>query len=252
MPDPDRVSLVVGGTRGIGLACATALAENGDAVVVTGRNEQNAVEAASGLAERHGVQALGIAWDIADVEEARPVIARIVEEFGRLDAAIVNAGINPYWLKTEDVTPEIWDDLMATNLRGNFFAIQAAAEPMLASGEGGAILAVSSMTATAGVLRGMPYVPGKGALDAMVRSLAVEWAGRNVRINGIAPGFVATDLTAGIQENDRLRDDLIAQVPMGRFAEPAEIGEVAALLVSPPSSYLTGQVIQVDGGYTAK
>jgi NAD(P)-dependent dehydrogenase (short-subunit alcohol dehydrogenase family) len=122
---------------------------------------------------------------------------------------------------------------------------------MLESPEGGAILLTSSVTASAGVSRGLPYVATKGGLEAMVRSLAVEWADAGVRVNAISPGFVETDLTAGVREHDGIRESIVARIPLGRFGTPAEIGDLAAVLVSDLASYVTGQVIQVDGGYAA-
>jgi NAD(P)-dependent dehydrogenase (short-subunit alcohol dehydrogenase family) len=246
-----KAAVVVGGTRGIGLAAAGALARAGASVAVSGRSTATAAEVAAELSSEHGVPTLGLGWDIADAEAADPAIEAVLERFGHLDACVVAAGINPYWLRAVDVTPEIWDEEMATNLRGAFFAARAAARPMLESSEGGAILLTSSATASSGVSRGLPYVATKGGLEAMIRSLAIEWADAGVRVNAISPGFVETDLTAGVREHDEIRESIIGRIPIGRFGTAAEIGDLAAVLVSDLASYVTGQVIQVDGGYTA-
>lgn len=246
-----RAAVVVGGTRGIGRAAAAALARGGASVAVSGRSPGAAAQAAAELSAEHGVPALGLGWDIADAEAAEPAIEAVLKQFDRLDACVVAAGINPYWLRALEVTPEIWDEEMATNLRGAFFAVRAAARPMLESPQGGAILLTSSVTAGSGVSRGLPYVATKGGLEAMVRSLAVEWADAGVRVNAISPGFVETDLTAGVRKHDEIRESLVARIPIGRFGTPAEIGDLAAVLVSDVASYVTGQVIQIDGGYTA-
>jgi NAD(P)-dependent dehydrogenase (short-subunit alcohol dehydrogenase family) len=246
-----KAAVVVGGTRGIGLAAAAALARAGASVAVSGRSTETATQVAAELSSSHGVPTLGLGWDIADAEAADPAIEAVLARFEHLDSCVVAAGINPYWSRALDVTSEIWDEEMATNLRGAFFAARAAARPMLESPAGGAILLTSSVTASSGVSRGLPYVATKGGLEAMVRSLAVEWADASVRVNAISPGFVETDLTAGVREHDEIRESILARIPMGRFGTPAEIGDLAAALVSDLTSYVTGQVIQIDGGYAA-
>lgn len=246
-----RAAVVVGGTRGIGRAAAEALARGGTSVAVSGRSSEAAAQVAAELSSEYDVPALGLGWDIADAEAAGPAIEALLARFDRLDACVVAAGINPYWSRALEVTPEAWDEEMATNLRGAFFAARAAARPMLESPEGGAILLTSSVTASSGVSRGLPYVATKGGLEAMVRSLAIEWADAGVRVNAISPGFVETDLTAAVREHDEIHESIVARIPMGRFGTPAEIGDLAAVLVSDLASYVTGQVIQIDGGYSA-
>lgn len=244
-----KIVLVIGGTRGIGRAAALALADAGATVIVTGRSLEPA-ETVAAEARALGAEAFAFAMDVGDVVASRSVIDTIAAQFGRIDALVANAGISPYWVRAENITPEIWDEVMAINLRGVFFAVQAVGRHMLAQGFG-SIVSVSSVTATVGVNRGLPYVATKGGLDAMTRTLAVEWADRGVRVNGVAPGYVATDLTHGMRGNSGITELLLAEVPMGRFAEPEEIAGTIVHLCSDSASFITGQIVVVDGGFAA-
>ena len=242
-----KVALIVGGTRGIGRAATLALARAGAIVVPAGRGTANAEEVAEG-ARAYGVQAMPLALDVSDPAASIRAVEEVKQRFGRLDVLVANAGINPYFIRAERLTPEIWDEIMAVNLRGLFFSIQAAAKQMLAQ-KSGSIISISSATAAVGVSHGLPYVATKGGLDAMTRSLAVEWADRGVRVNGVAPGYVATDLTQEMRDHEALADVLLSTVPMRRFAAPEEVAGMIVYLASDASSYVTGQTMIVDGGF---
>lgn len=243
-----KVALIVGGTRGIGRATVLELAAAGATVIPAGRSIESA-EAVAGEARALGVDAFGLALDVADPAASQRAVDEVVSRCGRLDILIANAGISPYWDRAENITPQMWDEVMNVNLRGTFFAVRAAGKQMLKQ-KSGSIVSISSVTAVFGVARGLPYVASKGGMDSMTRSLAVEWA-PYVRVNGVAPGFVATDMTHGMRQNEGLKQSVIDLGLMGRLAEPEEIAPTIVLLASDAGSFITGQTFIVDGGMTA-
>jgi len=244
-----KVALVAGGTRGLGRACALALADAGAAVIPAGRSLENSKRVTDELLAI-GAPARALGWDVADPDASAHAVSEVVDAFGRIDILIANAGISPYWSRAEKITPQMWDEVMSVNLRGVFFAIQAAGMRMMEQGAG-SIVSISSVTAAVGVPRGLPYVATKGGMDAMTRALAVEWAERGVRVNGVAPGYIETDMTHGMRQNGGLKEALLESVPLGRFAGPDEIASLAVFLASDKASYITGQTYIADGGFAA-
>lgn len=244
-----RIALVVGGTRGIGRAAALALAATNATVIPVGRSLEHSRLVASEIVKL-GAKSMPLAFDVTDPGASAAAVEDVVRKFGGIDVLVANAGISPYWKRAEDLTPAMWDEVMAVNLRGIFFCVQAVGRHMLEHGRG-SIVAISSVTSSVGVVRGLPYTATKGGLDAMVRSLATEWADRNVRVNGVAPGYVATDLTQGMRDSVGLSNSLLEAIPLGRFAQPEEVAGMIAYLASDASSYVTGQIFTVDGGFAA-
>ena len=240
-----KVAVVTGGGSGLGLAIAAALLAHGAQVVIAGRSDAR-LQAAR--------EALGpVACFAADVtnEEAVAALDRFAaEQCGRVDILVNNAGINPYYRASEATPLAEWQEIIATNLTGVFLCCAVFGRRMLAQG-GGSIINISSVAGHVGLPKGAAYCAAKGGVELLTRSLALEWAGRGVRVNTIAPGYFETDLTSGLRAHPVLGERMLAKTPMGRFGVPPEIGGAAVYLASGASSYMTGQSIVVDGGWTA-
>jgi 3-oxoacyl-[acyl-carrier protein] reductase len=246
-----QVAVVTGGTRGIGRAIALGLADAGADVVPTSRTPE-AVEEAAAAVEARGRDSLAHPADVAEADSVRALFEAVDAEFGRLDVVVNNAGFNPDGAlgRPEDVTMDGFDDTLAVNLRGAFVCARAAAESLAADG-GGSVINVASVGGLVGLPRQHPYVAGKHGLVGLTKSMALDWA-PDVRVNAIAPGYVSTDLTAGLEADDRLRRSIVDRTPMGRFADPEEIAGPAVFLASDAASFATGSVLTVDGGWIAR
>lgn len=244
--------LVVGGGRGIGRAIAERFAELGAEVGLTGRDPARTAEVAAALADTHSAKVSGQALDVTD----RPRIRQVVQEFraqrGRSDVLVYNAGISPTYASAEKVTEEDWDDVLATNLTGAFCAAQAFARPLIEQETPGSIVFVGSVNSLVGDPRLVAYTASKAALAGMAKTMALDWSRYGIRVNTVAPGYVATDLTAGLQSNERLRKSLTDRTPQNRLADPKEIADLVVFLASDSASFITGVIYPVDGGWTAQ
>jgi gluconate 5-dehydrogenase len=240
---------VTGGTRGIGRAIALGLAGAGARVVGAGRSPES-LEALATEMQALGHQAHGVRADVGRLEDIEGLVRETMQRLGRIDVLVNNAAINPLWKRAEALTPDDWDLIMEVNLRGAFFACREVGKVMIGQ-RSGRIVNITSVAALRGSARALPYAAAKAGLVAVTQTLAAEWCAHNIRVNAVAPGFVATDLTRGLMNNARLYRDIVAKVPMGRFADPEEIVGLAVYLASEASSYVTGQVFVVDGGYSA-
>jgi NAD(P)-dependent dehydrogenase (short-subunit alcohol dehydrogenase family) len=246
-----KVVLVTGGSRGLGLDMAIGLGEAGAAVVVTARREQWLTTAEAELRAK-GIDCLAVACDVADAGQVDAAVHATIDRFGRLDVLVNNAGIS--WGEPVETMPvEKWRQVFETNATGCFLMSQAAGRQMLRAGRGGAMINIASVAGVAGlatdVLDAVGYSASKGAIIALTRDLAVKWAPSGIRVNAIAPGFFDTRLSHSLLE--KTQPKIEKTTPMGRIGRLGELQGVAVFLASAASSYVTGQILAVDGGMTA-
>lgn len=242
----DQVAVVTGGSRGIGRAIVKALAAEGAKVVLVYRGSQQAAEEAVAEVTAAGGVCKAMQVDVADREAVNKAVEQIVSEFGGLHILVNNAGVIRDGLFVR-MTPEDWDAVLQTNLTGTFNFCRAASEVMVFKQRRGRIINISSVAASHVNAGQTNYAASKGAINSFTRALAVEVAGRNVTVNAIAPGFIATDMSEAVRNK---AGDVIEKklIPMKRIGKPEDIARVAVFLASDDASYMTGQVLTVDGG----
>ena len=238
-----KIAIVTGGASGIGFAIATEFVKNNIYTIIIGRDKQKLQNAKDALGELSEV----ISFDLGNLKEMPALISQIVAKHGKIDILVNNAGIN---MKKDfcEVTDEDFENVLNTNVRSVFSISREVVKGMIEKGSG-SIINISSMASQYGIPRVIAYTASKTALDGMTRAMAVELSPKGIRVNSIAPGFIATDMSAKALDNDPERKrKVLSRTPMGYLGQPSDIGATAVFLASDAAKYITGVVLPVDGG----
>lgn len=244
MENIEKTALVTGASRGIGRAIALALASKGFAVALNYAGSHDAAEAVKKEIEDAGGKAFTVQGDVSKSEDVDRIFKTVKDEFGGLDVLVNNAGINRDALLIR-MKESNWDDVIATDLKSDFLTTKAAAAMMMRKRKG-SIINISSVVGIMGNIGQANYAAAKAGVIGLTKACAKEMAARNIRVNAVAPGFIETVMTDGIPE--KIREGMIASIPMGRMGQPEDIARAVCFLASDDASYITGQVLVVDGG----
>jgi len=240
----NQVAVVTGAGRGIGHAIAVRLANEGARVACVSRTEANAKKTADEINATRPDTARAYAVDVADHATVQKVGAQILEDFGKIDILVNNAGVTRDGLSMR-MPVEDWDTVINTNLKGAFNFVQAVQRAMIKQ-RGGCIINISSVIGLIGNAGQTNYAASKAGLIGLTKSLARELASRNITVNAVAPGFIETEMTQGLSA--QAKTELVRQIPLGRWGTSQDVADCVGFLVSSRASYITGQVIQVNGG----
>jgi NAD(P)-dependent dehydrogenase (short-subunit alcohol dehydrogenase family) len=248
----DKVALVAGASSGIGKATAEAFAAKGARVVVAARRQEELASLVSGI-EARGGKATAIKTDVSVAKDVERMVAHALDEFGQLDYAVNNAGIEGTFAGIADLAEEDWDSVMDINLKGTFLCLKYEARAMLRSGNGGAIVNVGSVNSFLGVAGAAGYVASKHGLIGLTTSVSAELASQGIRVNLVCPGIIDTPMhhrLRGIVGDDFYEKGVLPTVHLRRAGEPEEIAQAIVFLCSQEASYITGTTLTPDGGFT--
>ncbi|HEV2352165.1 MAG TPA: 3-oxoacyl-[acyl-carrier-protein] reductase [Terriglobia bacterium] len=238
-----RVALVTGASQGIGKACALALAEAGAQVALGARNTEKLRTVANEI-EATGKKALAVSLDVASHDSIKAAVAKAIETWGKIDILVNNAGIAKDNLALR-MKPDDWDTVLRTNLDGAFQCIQAVLHGMVRQ-RYGRIINISSIVAQAGNPGQANYIASKAGLIGLTKAIAAEVASRNITVNAVAPGFIATAMTEGLSQ--AVQEKVLSMIPLGRQGTPAEVAYGVRFLASEEAGYITGHVLNINGG----
>ena len=239
----DKVALVTGASQGIGRDTALALTEAGAKVVVAARNEEK-LAALVGEIVLAGGQALAVRMDVADTEQVRAGFKQVIEKFARLDILVNNAAITHDGLSVR-MKQEDWDAVIRTNLTGAHLCIQQALGTMMRA-RAGRIINIASIVAQMGNAGQANYVASKAGLIGLTKAMAIEISSRNITVNAVAPGFIETPMTDALA--DKVKEELKTRIPLGRMGSPRDVAAAIVFLASDEAGYITGHVLDVNGG----
>ena len=249
-----KTALITGGNGGIGLGMAKALADAGANIAIWGTNEAKNASAIDELKSLGSGKYEALKVNVADEAAVDTAFTTTLATFGRVDTVIANAGIGRLSKSFEEMETKDFKDIMAINVEGVFFTLRAAARHMVERAKtgdpGGSLIGIASLAAVEGAARNEHYSASKGAVTSMMRSIAVEYARYGVRANSVLPGWIATDMTAGAQDSDIFNERVISRVPMRRWGSTDDFGGIAVYLASDASSFHTGDMFLIDGGYS--
>ena len=244
----DKVAVVTGSSKGIGKAIAEAMAAAGAKVVISSRKEA-ACERVAGAINEAGGQAIALACNISEKAQLQALVDRSLGHWGRIDALVCNAAINPYFGPLAEIPDEAYDKILDTNVKSNLWLCNMTI-PQMAERRDGAVIIVSSIAGLKGHGKLGVYAISKAADIQLARNLAVEWGRSNVRVNCIAPGLVRTDMARALWEDPDNLARALEAYPLGRIGEPEDIAGAAVFLASRAGNFVTGQTLVVDGGTT--
>jgi NAD(P)-dependent dehydrogenase (short-subunit alcohol dehydrogenase family) len=245
-----KVALVTGGVRGLGRAIADALASAGADVAVSARELDKAQRAAEVIAQSTGRRALGLAAEVTKRASVEAMVADVLQRLGSIDILVNNAGVNIRG-PIEDLSEDDWDTVVGTNLKGPWLCCRAVA-PIMKTRNWGRVINVSSMLGEISLPGRTPYASSKGGLTLLTKTLALEWAKDGINVNALCPGPFATEINTPLLRDPAVSSQMIANVPLARWGDPAELGPAAVFLASDASSFMTGATLFIDGGYTAR